>query len=196
MGNNVYKKKQNEGGDGKGYYINNQYLTGPAKFKVDQNVAILNKDEDFGAQSGWNGVKFKRENGQYMMHDGKDYRKTTRENILTNLGLTESEGIKPFEVKEDDKSDKTETFDALKMDDINLDDKALKKKIKKNYPGFKVKKNIDGINDAGIEVLEIIAPNNQKITVYMQGDGDTSPEVELEKLNNFLKQNQQEVELP
>jgi hypothetical protein len=201
MGNNVYKKNQNKGGDGEGYYINNQYLTGPAKAKVDQNVAILNKDEDFGAQSGWNGIKFKRENGQYMLHDGTEYKETTRENILTNLGLTESEGIKPFEVKEGDESNETGAFTALKMADINLDDGDLKDKIKENYPGFEVKKNIDGINDAGVEVLEVIAKNGQKIVVYMQGDTNaegeaTNPAVELEKLNNFLKQNQQEVELP
>jgi len=94
-------------GDGdegsKGYYIDGSYLTGPAKIKVDQNVAVLNKDEDFPAQAGWNGLRFRRVKGEYQMvnNEGK-FVPTTLDSIITSLGLSETEGIKPLKSNKKD----------------------------------------------------------------------------------------------
>tara|TARA_R100000315_G_C5235126_1_gene146693 strand:+ start:410 stop:2023 length:1614 start_codon:yes stop_codon:yes gene_type:complete len=83
------------GGGGKdSYFISGQYLTGPAKDKVDQNVSILNKDEDFPAQTGWNNVRFRRVKGEYQMvnNEGK-FVPTTLESVITSLGVSEAEGL-------------------------------------------------------------------------------------------------------
>jgi len=102
-----YTPPSDGGGSGSGkdsYFISGQYLTGPAKDKVDQNVSILNKDEDFPVQTGWNGLRFRRVKGEYqMVNDEGKYAPTTLQSIITSLGVSEAEGltIKPASIKKD-----------------------------------------------------------------------------------------------
>ena len=85
------------GKDEKTYFINGQYLSGPAAEKVDMSVAALNSDKDFKTIELF-GIKFKRENGKYMYMDANGkYQPTTRQVIINNLGLSSKEGIKDLD---------------------------------------------------------------------------------------------------
>tara|TARA_R110001632_G_scaffold26835_1_gene72293 strand:+ start:4703 stop:6451 length:1749 start_codon:yes stop_codon:yes gene_type:complete len=71
---------------------------------------------------------------------------------------------------------------------MDFDDGAVKAKIQKDYPDFTVNKNISGVNDAGVEVLEIQAPNGNRQVFYLQGENKTDKAEELKKLNDFIKE--------
>ena len=94
-----------QGGDDKSYQsepreigIQQAYeVTGPAAAKVDSDVANINSSEDFVATS-WNGVVYRRKNGELQVRDGDDFVTVNRETLLQTLGgLSELEGIKPLE---------------------------------------------------------------------------------------------------
>jgi len=86
----------------------------------------------------------------------------------------------------EDRVDKGGVFAADIMD---KDDSDVKSDILAKYSGIKVNKNISGINDAGVEVIEVVADNGARQVVYLQGENSTEKEKELKKLNNFLEKN-------
>lgn len=98
-GYSEYLRRNRNGGDGgdKSYFISGRYLSGPAAQKVDADVKLLNSDEDFGTQIGWNGVKYKREKNQYFLMTNDGWRSANRQTVINNLGLTAKEGIKNFD---------------------------------------------------------------------------------------------------
>ena len=77
----------------------------------------------------------------------------------------------------------------LGVEVIEADDADVKSMILEKYSGVKVNKNISGTDDAGVEVIEVVAENGARQVVYLQGENGTDKEKELEKLNNFLEKN-------
>ena len=90
------RRRTNPDKDEKTYFIGGSWLPREAAEKVDDDVAILNKDEDFPEQAGWNGFKYRRVKGKYQYYDGT-WIKSDRAPIILNLGLSKREGIKDFE---------------------------------------------------------------------------------------------------
>jgi hypothetical protein len=98
---NSYQQRQNSNARSKKqYFLGNQYLTGPAAAKVDSDVANINSSEDFVATS-WNGVVYRRKNGELQVRDGGKFVTVDRDSLLQTLGgLSDLEGIKPLESPE------------------------------------------------------------------------------------------------
>ena len=96
---NSYHQRQNlNTRSKKQYFLGGQYLTGPAADKVDVDVSKINSSEDFPATTSWNGVIYRRVNGQLQARDGDDFVDIKRSDLLLSLGgLSGSEGIKPLE---------------------------------------------------------------------------------------------------
>jgi len=88
-----------------------------------------------------------------------------------------------------DTEDRNGEGGAFAVDIMDKDDSDVKSDILANYSGVKVNKNISGINDAGVEVIEVVADNGARQVVYLQGENSTEKQKELKKLNNFLEKN-------
>ena len=86
-------------GDGPtGYFINKQYLTGPAATRITSNIDSLNSKEDFSAKSSWNDeFNFKREDGiNYIERevDGEfKFVKISQQALIRTLTLGDVPGI-------------------------------------------------------------------------------------------------------
>jgi hypothetical protein len=92
MGNSIYGKKQNQASGSDKYYIANQYVP---KDKIDFGVKqLLSEEKNIPAQTAWNGINWKKENGNYFYYNtttGK-YEATTQEQLAANFGYDETVG--------------------------------------------------------------------------------------------------------
>ena len=82
---------------------------------------------------------------------------------------------------------------AFAVDIMAKDDTDVKSDILAKYSGVKVNKNISGVSDAGVEVIEVVTENGARQVVYLQGENSTDKEKELKKLNNFLEKNAKKI---
>ena len=92
-GRDIYNKKQTQGRTGSDkYFISNQYVP---KDKIDFGVKqLLSEEKNIPAQTAWNGINWKKENGNYFYYNsttGK-YEPTTQEQLAANFGYDETVG--------------------------------------------------------------------------------------------------------
>ena len=128
---------------------------------------------------------------------GWDKLSTDRETVIESYQNTNAlvlEGLKTNHEGFQDLMQYEGTAPVESFYDISImekDDSDVKGMIltDERFKGFKVNKNIEGVYDAGVEVIEIVAPNGvDRRVIYLQGEGGTSKEEELKRLNDFLKQ--------
>lgn len=81
-----------------GYFINKQYLTGPAATRITSNIDSLNSKEDFSAKPSWNDeFNFKREDGINYIETEVDgefkFVKISQKALIRTLTLSEVPGL-------------------------------------------------------------------------------------------------------
>ena len=94
---NKFPKKGSGGSEKKTsntYYISGQYVP---KNKVDKDVKLLNQNPNtIPAQIAWNGLKWRKQNGQYQVFDTDKgaFVNTTKNDLRLNLSFDETVGYK------------------------------------------------------------------------------------------------------
>tara|TARA_R110002020_G_scaffold151573_2_gene328624 strand:- start:6989 stop:8710 length:1722 start_codon:yes stop_codon:yes gene_type:complete len=83
----------------------------------------------------------------------------------------------------------TSTKGVYDISIMEKDDRDVRGMIQTDYPGFKVNKDISGVYDAGVEVIEIVAPGGvDRRVIYLQGEEGTNKAKELKRLNDFIRE--------
>lgn len=150
---------------------------------------------------GDEGVLFINKNGEdYTLtreyYEGDAKQSTTTDvtidqafRAMSKSGLLAKDELSEVYSLFEDTQNRNATSGDYTLSVMEEDDTDVKSMILDKYTGIKINKNISGINDAGVEVIEVVANNGARQIIYLQGENGTSKEKELKKLNSFLKKN-------
>ena len=196
-----YKKK--DSGSGGFYMIGKQSVP---KSAVDPTVALLNGDKDFGPETAWNGVIYKRENGQDYIYDpeknngeGKNpggYNKIRRDSLASQIGIMSSMyGYKSVGNQNggDDNEEVNNEFSTPTNPDINFYDvfagrfnESRVSALEKQYPGLRLKVIKDSI-DRPTDEYEVTYKGGKPVVIEFNRYGDKRNKESQKLLNNLLK---------
>ncbi len=186
-------------GTGRNYFIGKQSIP---KTSIDPDVKLLNDDpNDIPRRTAWNGVKWKKENGQYMMfNENAEWENLTKDDLAFNLSFDDKVGYisgkSTTTTTTTPPETKTKTYKPIKEQvvkpitqgqEINFDTPIGEYTLRDLFKGNIDDDDVDFLLSKAFPNLQISTPFNLNERINVQGrDYDVNNEMDMQNLVKYL----------